>query len=129
MTLFEKSSKVSNAVTAAPPSTMSAEDVDWIVMDTHPFAGHYHGRAAFISGTFAKLAHVLPQGARLQVEHLIVKDDQAVVGHRSLATAKSGMRFDIAIAGSCLSPATESCAFEPLDSVMVGQSFEENPLA
>src|SRR6202035_6185015 len=56
-----------------------ADDVDWIVMGTHPLAGHYRSKKAFIAGTFDKLAQVLPQGAQLQVEYLIVKDDQAVV--------------------------------------------------
>ena len=40
-----------------------AEDVDWFVMGTHPLAGHYLSKKAFIDGTFAKLAKVLPQGA------------------------------------------------------------------
>src|SRR5580698_8830583 len=71
-----------------------ADDVDWIVMGTHPLAGHYRSKKAFIAGTFDKLAQVLPQGAQLQVEYLIVKDDQAVVELHSLATAKNGMRFD-----------------------------------
>jgi uncharacterized protein len=71
-----------------------ADDVDWIVMDTRPRAGHYRSKQAFLEGTFAKLGQVLPQGAQLQVENLIVKDDQAVVELHSLATAKNGMRFD-----------------------------------
>src|SRR5277367_4791970 len=71
-----------------------ADDVDWTVMGTHPLAGHYRSKKAFIAGTFAKLGQVLPQGAQLQVEHLLVKDDEAVVELHSLATAKNGMRFD-----------------------------------
>jgi hypothetical protein len=71
-----------------------AEDVDWTVMGTHPLAGHYLSKKAFLAGTFAKVNQVLPQGVQLQMEHLIVKDDQAVVELRSLATAKNGMRFD-----------------------------------
>ncbi|HEV3078373.1 MAG TPA: nuclear transport factor 2 family protein, partial [Gemmataceae bacterium] len=71
-----------------------ADDVDWTVMGTHPLAGHYRSKKSFIAGTFAKLGQVLPQGARLQVEHLLVKDDEAVVELHSLATAKNGMRFD-----------------------------------
>lgn len=39
-----------------------ADDVDWIVMGTHPLAGHYASKKAFIAGTFDKLARVLPQG-------------------------------------------------------------------
>ena len=43
-----------------------ADDVDWIVMGTHPLAGHYHSKQAFIEGTFTKLGQVLPQGTELQ---------------------------------------------------------------
>jgi len=64
------------------------------VMGTHPLAGDYRSKADFIAGTFAKLGQVLPQGAQLSVEHLVVKDDQAVVELHSLATAQNGMRFD-----------------------------------
>ena len=72
-----------------------ADDVDWIVMGTHPLAGHYHSKNDFIAGTFAKLAQVLPKGAELHVEHLMVKDDQGLmVELHSLATAKNGMGFD-----------------------------------
>jgi uncharacterized protein len=71
-----------------------ADDVDWTVMGTHPLAGNYLSKADFLAGTFAKLGQVLPQGAQLSVEHLVVKDDQAVVELHSLATAQNGMRFD-----------------------------------
>src|SRR5580698_11635164 len=71
-----------------------ADDVDWTVMGTHPLAGHYAGKQAFIAGTFAKLARVLPQGAQLHVEYMITHGDEAVVELHSLATAKNGMRFD-----------------------------------
>jgi hypothetical protein len=56
--------------------------------------GHYLSKKAFIEGTFAKLAQVLPQGTLLITEHVIVQDDQAVVELYSLATPKNGMRFD-----------------------------------
>src|ERR1700739_2204155 len=71
-----------------------ADDVDWTVMGTHPLAGHYPSKKAFVEGTFAKLSQVLPKGAQLHVEDLIVKGDQAVVELHSLAMAKNGMRFD-----------------------------------
>ena len=48
------------------------DDVDWIVMGTHPLAGHYTSKADFIAGTFAKLGKVLPHGAQLHVDNLIV---------------------------------------------------------
>jgi uncharacterized protein len=42
-------------------------------MGTHPLAGHYHSKTAY-AGTFAKLGKVLPQGAQLHVDHVLVKD-------------------------------------------------------
>ena len=83
-----------------------ADDVDWIVMGTHPLAGHYRSKAEFIAGTFAKLQQVLPHGAQLHVEDLIVKDDQAVVELHSLATAKTACGSTIATAGSSISRMT-----------------------
>ncbi|MGO4843023.1 nuclear transport factor 2 family protein, partial [Rhizobiaceae sp. 2RAB30] len=71
-----------------------ADDVDWTVMGTHPLAGHYKSKAAFKSGTFGKLAKVLPEGAELRVTHVFVAGDVAVVELVSGATARNGMRFD-----------------------------------
>lgn len=39
-----------------------SDDVDWTVMGTHPLAGHYPSKKAFIEGIFVKLGRVLPQG-------------------------------------------------------------------
>jgi ketosteroid isomerase-like protein len=106
-----------------------ANDVDWTVMGTHPLAGHYAGRQAFIAGTFAKLGRVLPQGAQLRVENMIVQDDQAVVELHSLATAKNGMRIDnrycwvVYFRDRII---THVRAY--LDSAMVAELFAENPL-
>ena len=71
-----------------------ADDVDWSVMGAHPFAGDYRNRAALVAGTFVKLAQVLPQGARLHVENLTVRDSQASIGLHALVAAKNGMWFD-----------------------------------
>jgi hypothetical protein len=99
-------------------------------MGTHPLAGHYLSKKAFIEGTFAKLARVLPQGAQLHVENLIVKDDQAVVELHSLATAKNGMRFDNRYCWVVYFKNGVMVRIRAyLDSAMVAQLFEENPLA
>jgi ketosteroid isomerase-like protein len=106
-----------------------ADDVDWTVMGTHPLAGHYSSKKAFIEGTFAKLGRVLPQGAQLHVEHLLVKDNQAVVELRSLATAKNGLRFDNRycwVVDFRDEVIVEVRAY--LDSAMVSRLFEENPI-
>ena len=107
-----------------------ADDVDWIVMGTHPLAGHYRSKQDFREGTFAKLGQVLQNGAQLHVEDLIVKDDEAVVELHSLATAKNGMRFDnrycwvVYFRGGLI---VRVRAY--LDSALVARLFEENPIA
>ena len=106
-----------------------ADDVDWTVMGTHPLAGHYRSKKAFIEGTFTKLGRVLPDGTQLHVERLIVTDDQAVVELRSLATARNGMRFDnrycwVLYFRDVLIVRVRAY----LDSALVARLFEENPI-
>ena len=82
-----------------------------------------------MAGTFAKLAEVLPRGAQLVVEHLLVKDDQAVVELHSLATAKNGLRFDNRYCWVCRfanDTIVEVRAY--LDSALVARLFAENPI-
>jgi uncharacterized protein len=107
-----------------------ADDVDWTVMGTHPLAGNYRSKAAFIAGTFTKLNQVLLQGAELHVEHLMVKDDQAVVELRSLATAGNGMRFDNRYCWIVVFQDGKIVRVRAyLDSAMVAQLFRENPIS
>jgi ketosteroid isomerase-like protein len=106
-----------------------AEDVDWIVEGTHPLAGHYHTKADFLAHTFDKLAKVLPHGAQLHVEHLLISDDWAVVELHSEATAKNGLRFDNRYCWVCRfadGRIVEVRAY--LDSALVARLFEENPI-
>jgi ketosteroid isomerase-like protein len=107
-----------------------ADNVDWTVMGTHPLAGHYLSKKAFIEGTFAKLGKVLPNGAQLHTENVIVEGDQAVVELHSMATARNGMRFDnrycwVVYFQDGLVVRVRAY----LDSTMVARLFEENPIA
>jgi ketosteroid isomerase-like protein len=105
------------------------DKVDWIVEGSHPLAGHYKSKSDFVAGTFAKLAEVLPRGAQLVVEHLLVKDDQAVVELHSLATAKNGLKFDNRYCWVCRfanDTIVEVRAY--LDSALVARLFAENPI-
>ena len=105
------------------------DNVDWIVEGTHPLAGHYRSKAEFIAGTFAKLNKVLPDGAQLVVEHLLVKDDWAVVELHSLATARNGWRFDNRYCWIVhFSDKIIDRVRAYLDSTMVVRLFEENPI-
>jgi hypothetical protein len=107
-----------------------ADDVDWIVEGTHPLAGHYLSKKAFIEGTFAKLAQVLPRGAELHTENVIVQGDQAAVELHSLATAKNGMRFDNRYCWIVYFHEGVIVRVRAyLDSAMVARLFEENPIA
>jgi uncharacterized protein len=107
-----------------------ADNVDWIVEGTHPLAGHYLSKKAFIEGTFAKLAQVLPQGAELHTENVIVQGDQAAVELHSLATAKNGMRFDNRYCWIIYFQDGVIVRVRAyLDSAMVARLFEENPIA
>jgi len=106
-----------------------ADDVDWTVMGTHPLAGHYASKKAFVEGTFAKLSQVLPKGTQLHVVDLIVKGDQAVVELHSLATAKNGMRFDNRYCWVVYFRNNVIVRVRAyLDSAMVARLFEENPI-
>jgi uncharacterized protein len=105
------------------------DDVDWIVEGTHPLAGHYHSKADFLSHTFEKLEKVLPKGAELYVEHVLVSGDWAVIELRSDATAKNGLRFDNRYCWVCRfvkGTIVEVRAY--LDSALVARLFNENPI-
>jgi uncharacterized protein len=106
-----------------------ANDVDWTVMGTHPLAGHYAGKQAFIAGTFAKLERVLPHGAQLHVESVLSHHDRAVVELRSMAIAKNGMRFDNRYCWVVYFQDGVIVRVRAyLDSAMVAKLFAENPL-
>jgi uncharacterized protein len=72
---------------------------------------------------------MITNGAQLVVEHLLVKDDQAVAELHSLATAKNGLRFDnrycwvLHFDGNTI----DRVRAYP-DSAMVARLFEENPI-
>jgi len=106
-----------------------ADDVDWIVMGTHPLAGHYKSKADFTAGTFAKLAKVLLNGAQLHVDNLIVHEDVAIVELHSEAVAKNGLRFDNHYCWVCYFKNDAIMRVRAyLDSVMVARLFAENPI-
>jgi uncharacterized protein len=106
------------------------DKVDWIVEGTHPLAGHYQSKIDFTEGTFAKLSKVLPKGAQLHVENILVSGDAAAVELHSLAIAKNGFRFDNRY---CWIVYFENDVIVRvrayLDSAMVARLFEENPIS
>jgi hypothetical protein len=104
--------------------------VEWIVEGTHRLAGHYRSKADFLAGTFDKLNKVLPQGAQLVVEHVLVKGSDAVVELHSLATARNGFRFDNRYCWVIhFNDKVIDRVRAYLDSAMVARLFEENPIS
>ena len=107
-----------------------ADNVDWTVMGTHPLAGHYPSKRAFVDATFSKLGKVLPKGAQLRVANEIVAGDTAVVELVSDATALNGMCFDnhyCWVTRFDKGAIVEVRAY--LDSAMVAELFRQNPVA
>jgi uncharacterized protein len=109
--------------------THVADDVDWVVMGTHPLAGHYRSKAAFRAGTFDKLECVLQDGAQLTVDHVLISGDESAVELRSNASGHNGMRFDNRY---CWIVKFEKGVVVSvrayLDSALVARLFQENPL-
>ena len=106
-----------------------ADDVDWTVEGTHPLAGRYRSKQAFLAATFEKLAKVLPQGAQLATQNVMIDGAWAIVELRSMATAKNGMRFDNRYCWVCRfanGRIVEVRAY--LDSALVAELFRQNPI-
>jgi len=104
-----------------------ADDVDWKVQGTHPLAGHYRSKKDFRARTFARLNAILPGGTQLRVQHVFTDGKWAIVELRSMATAKSGMRFDNRY---CWVMRFEDAVIVEvrayLDSALVQKLFDEN---
>jgi ketosteroid isomerase-like protein len=106
-----------------------ADNVDWIVLGTHPLAGHYRSKSEMHAHTFDKLNQVLPDGLQVHIENILISGDWAVVELQSRATAKNGLRFDNRYCWVCRfakGKIEEVRAY--LDSALEVRLFEENPI-
>jgi ketosteroid isomerase-like protein len=59
-----------------------ADNVDWIVMGTHPVAGHSLSDKAFIDHMFFRLGPMLPQGAQLHNESTTTRKEKSDASSR-----------------------------------------------
>jgi len=59
-----------------------ADNVDWIVMGAHPFAGHSLSDKAFIDHMFFRLSPMLPQGAQLHNQSTTTGKEKSDVSSR-----------------------------------------------
>jgi ketosteroid isomerase-like protein len=111
----------------APFFAHVADDVDWTVQGTHPLAGRYRSKAAFVAGTFAKLGPQLRGGVKLMIVNIMVSGDWAIVELRADAIAKNGLHFDNRYCWLTRfhnDKIVEVRAY--LDSALVAQVFAEN---
>jgi len=66
------------------------EDFEWTVMGTHPLAGVFKGKDAYLNGAFNRLSKVLKDDVRLKVIAIYVDGQTAIVELKSFMTAKYG---------------------------------------
>jgi uncharacterized protein len=71
-----------------------ADDVDWSVLGTHPLAGRYRGKEAFVTSTFARLHGVLPGGVELSVSRVYVDGDTTIAELIATSRTNEGASFD-----------------------------------
>lgn len=71
-----------------------SDNVDWTVMGTHPLAGQYYSKEAFLNATFRRLNKVLQNGVILKVNHVFLDGNIAIVEMTSLSMANNGKPFD-----------------------------------
>jgi ketosteroid isomerase-like protein len=104
-----------------------AEDVDWTVEGTHPLAGRYRSKSAFVDSTFKRINGALTEPAKLEVGKVLVDGDWAAVELSMRARAKSGLAFDndycwlVRFSGETI---VEVRAY--LDSALVARLIDEN---
>ena len=104
-----------------------AEDVNWIVMGTHPLAGTYHDRETFISSTFKRLNRVLREGVLLRVTGILVYGDMAAVELEALSTALNGKPFCNRYCWICRFASGQIVEVRAyLDSALVQNLLDEN---
>lgn len=108
-----------------------ADDVDWTVQGTHPLAGRYTSKEAFVDATFGRLAPLMRDGTQLEVRHLVVDGVVAVAELHALSTTLDGAPYDNTLCWVCRFDAAEPGATivevrAYLDSAMVTWTIMRN---
>jgi uncharacterized protein len=78
-----------------------ADDVDWTVEGTHPLAGRYRSKEAFVEKTFGRLGRLMRDGARLEVRHLFIDGATVVAELRAGSTTLDGAPYDNTLCWVC----------------------------
>lgn len=70
------------------------EDVDWEVMGTHPYAGHYGSKSELLAKAVHPLARMLNEGIVLSVCDVYLDGNVAIIELMALSTAKNGTPYN-----------------------------------
>ena len=68
--------------------------MSWTVEGTHPLAGTYTSKAAFMAATFDRLTPLMADGVKLELQHLFVDGDTVVAELEATSTTREGAPFD-----------------------------------
>ena len=91
----------------AHPETTSAffdrvaDDVDWTVEGTHPLAGRFTSRTAYLDATFSRLTPLMREGTHLEVQHLFLDGTTAIAELRTRSTTLDGALYDDTLCWVC----------------------------
>lgn len=104
-----------------------ADDVHWTVLGTHPLAGEYRSKQAFVSATFERLRRVLKGDSVMTVGQVLVDGDSAAVEMAGRATAANGDPYNNVFCWLCRFQDGKIVRVRAyLDSVLVQQVIERN---
>lgn len=70
-----------------------ADDVDWLVMPTHPTAGHYTSKEEFLNHTIRRVSKLVHCSLQLKTTNILISGDWAVVELKSTAVANNNVPF------------------------------------
>lgn len=69
------------------------DDVDWLVMPTHPTAGHYTSKEEFLNHTIRRVSKLVHGSLQLEATNILVSGDWSVVELKSKAIANNNVPF------------------------------------
>jgi uncharacterized protein len=105
-----------------------ADNVDWIVQGTHPVAGRFRSKSELRAHAFDRVSRAMKDGLQLHITNILVDGEWAVIELHSLATAKSGLRFDNRYCWICRFASGKIVEVRAyLDSELEVRLFKENP--
>tara|TARA_B100002052_G_C15828449_1_gene574140 strand:+ start:152 stop:574 length:423 start_codon:yes stop_codon:yes gene_type:complete len=70
-----------------------SDDVDWLVMPTHPTSGHYHTKEDFLNHTIRRVSKLVHGSLKLRVSNILISGDWSIVELHSTAMDNNDKPF------------------------------------